>query len=96
MAPRVTRAQVRIEIRDEVYEQRKRDATTGRELLIAALDLMLAEMTDLAKLLPARADEACRDLAEDIEKVAYDTRKEADDERKNQITIRQQAHLRRR
>ncbi|MEW1842643.1 hypothetical protein AB0392_32265 [Nonomuraea angiospora] len=96
MARRITRADVRLEARDEVYNQRKRDATTGRELLAAALDLMLAEMTDLSKLNAPREDEACRDLARSIEAIAYETRKEADDERKNQITVRQQAHLQRR
>ncbi|TYB71284.1 hypothetical protein FXF51_02295 [Nonomuraea sp. PA05] len=93
---RPTRAQIRQEVRDEEYKRLKNKATTGRELLYAALDFLLAELTDLAKLQSAREDKVCRELVEDIEKVAYDTRKEADDERKNQITIRQRAHLRRR
>ncbi|MEU7857867.1 hypothetical protein [Nonomuraea sp. NPDC049141] len=93
---RLTRAQIRQEARDEEYERRKNKATTGRELLDAALDLLLAELTDLSKLLARREDEACRDLAQSIESIANETRKEADDERKNQVTVRQQQHLRRR
>ncbi|MGR6921102.1 hypothetical protein ACU635_43260 [[Actinomadura] parvosata] len=92
---RLTRAQIRQEVRDETYRERKAEATTGRELLSAALDFLRAELTDLATVNPGREDEACRQLAADIETAAYDTRKEADSERKNQITIRQRAHLRR-
>ncbi|MEV4078923.1 hypothetical protein AB0J43_01350 [Nonomuraea fuscirosea] len=93
---RPTRAETRAEVRDQVYAERKAEATTGRELLSAAVDFLRAELTDLATVNPAREDEACRQLAEDIQAIAYDTRKEADSERKNQITIRQRAHLRRR
>jgi RNA polymerase-interacting CarD/CdnL/TRCF family regulator len=58
------------------YQQRKQAAETGRQLLDAAWDLMLAALTGLAKADPAKADGACRDLAHQLETVAIDIGKE--------------------
>lgn len=90
MSRNPTRAQIRANVRDEVYEQRKRKARTGRELLDAAQDLLLAELTDLAIVNPDAEDEACRRLAEDMESIARDTRKETERERKTQLALREQ------
>lgn len=58
------------------YELRKHAARTGRQLLDAAIDLLLADLTTLKDLDPAKADNACRHLAAQIEAIAQDTARE--------------------
>lgn len=73
MAARPTKA----ERRDARFGRRKQAARTGRQLLDIAWDRLLAEMEALRKHAPDKADQACRNLAEQIEGIALDTAKEA-------------------
>ncbi|MCF6467427.1 hypothetical protein FAF44_03230 [Nonomuraea sp. MG754425] len=96
MSRQPTRAEARAAQRNEVYEQRKREARTGRDLLVAAFALLRAELTDLATVNPDAEDQACHNLAQQTEDIAYETRKEADRERKTRLALQAEARRQRR
>lgn len=72
--------------REQRYALRKAAAQTGRQSLDVAWDWLLAELTALRKVEPARADAACQHLAGQIEQIARDTAGEVS--RADRLTVR--------
>lgn len=73
MARKPTKGERRV----QRHQQRKTAARTGRQLLDVAWDWLLAEMTALKDVNPGKADQACRNLAEQIEQIAHNFAEEA-------------------